>query len=126
MHADTIYEALLFLLAKQQVPIDADVMWGDSHLIQFTQETVRIVFIHNIQSGHKSVLVYPENDTQPYYSMCLNTSHLLTPDTADNKIWDILTRLFGIKPYPFKLLIEHGIPNQSNISEQELKEARLR
>jgi hypothetical protein len=118
--AQTIYEALLFLLAKQQVPLDTDSVLNQTRYTQVSNENARMVLVHNLDTNNK--FIYLLSDVEKYH---LPMERLLDTNETATKIWDFLN-LLGIKQYAFNLLQTHGIPNQTNISEQELKEARLR
>lgn len=120
MHTDNIYEALLFLLAKQQVPLDTDRVIDGSRYVQVSNENERMVFVNNLNTKSAFIFLYLERNKYQ-----LPMERLLDTNETAAKIWDFLN-LLGIKQYAFNILQTHGIPNQTNISEQELKEARLR
>jgi hypothetical protein len=118
--AQTIYEALLFLLAKQQVPFDTDIVMNQCRYVQVSNENARMVLVHNFETNTKLLFLFSEIEK---YHLRMET--LLDNNEIAVKIWDFL-QLFGIKKYALTLLQTHGIPNQDAVSEQELKEARLR
>lgn len=107
------------MLAKQQVQADISRQIGERMYTQFSNDDVRIVLIHNLNSNMKMLAVHSD-----FTNFIVRLENIFTTEEKSKKAWDAL-ETFNIKRYPLQILHTKGIPKQHNITEEELKKARL-
>jgi hypothetical protein len=108
------------MLAKQQVPIDISREISGAFYTQVSNPTVRLVLIDNLTSKNQMAAVYYDTE-----KAIIQLSTIFDKNAKTELVWDALKQ-FGIKEYPLQILYNKTIPNQQNVTEEELKEARLR
>lgn len=119
INADKIYEGLLFMLAKQQVQEDISKQVRNSIYTQYSNDTCEIVLIRDLVDHTRWLATFSN-----YANSIIRLENIFATEEKTEKAWDALAT-FNIKKYPLQLLHDKGIPTQHNLTEEELKKARL-